>query len=105
VGCGQIIPGFEEAVVGMESGDEKEFDLKPQDAYGEYDPELMHKISKDQLPMNVAPGMILVATLPNGIQTPVKVVEVSDEWVTIDLNHPLAGKHLNFKVKILDVAS
>jgi FKBP-type peptidyl-prolyl cis-trans isomerase 2 len=105
VGCGQIIPGFEEAVVGMESGDEKEFDLKPQDAYGEYDPELMHKISKDQLPMNVAPGMILVATLPNGIQTPVKVVEVSDEWVTIDLNHPLAGKHLNFKVKILNVGS
>jgi FKBP-type peptidyl-prolyl cis-trans isomerase 2 len=105
VGCGQIIPGFEEAVVGMSPGDEKEFDLKPQDAYGEYDPELMHKISKDQLPMNVAPGMILVATLPNGIQTPVKVVEVTDEWVTIDLNHPLAGKHLNFKVKILDVAS
>jgi FKBP-type peptidyl-prolyl cis-trans isomerase 2 len=89
----------------MEQGEEKEFHLQPQDAYGEYDPELMHKIPKDQLPMNVDTGMILVATLPNGIQTPVKVIEISEEWVKIDLNHPLAGKHLNFKVKILDVAS
>lgn len=105
VGCGQIISGFEAAVIGMEQGEEKEFHLQPQDAYGEYDPELMHKIPKDQLPMNVDTGMILVATLPNGIQTPVKVIEISEEWVKIDLNHPLAGKHLNFKVKILDVAS
>ena len=105
VGCGQIIPGFEEAVMGMENGEEKEFTLKPQDAYGDYDHELMHKVSRDQLPVNITPGTILVATLPNGIQTPVKVIDVTDEWVTLDMNHPLAGKELNFKIKILDIAS
>jgi FKBP-type peptidyl-prolyl cis-trans isomerase 2 len=105
VGCGQIIPGFEDAVVGMESGDEKEFGLSPNDAYGDYDPELMHKVPRDQIPVNVTPGTILVATLPNGLQAPVKVVEVTEEWVTIDMNHPLAGKKLNFKIKILDIAS
>jgi FKBP-type peptidyl-prolyl cis-trans isomerase 2 len=105
VGCGQIIPGFEEAVVGMENGEEKEFTLQPQEAYGNYDPELMHKVSREQLPVNVTPGTILVATLPNGIQTPVKVVDVDEEWVTLDMNHPLAGKVLNFKIRILDIAS
>jgi FKBP-type peptidyl-prolyl cis-trans isomerase 2 len=105
VGAGQIIPGFEEAVLGMDCGDEKEFQLKPDNAYGQYDPELIHKVSRDQLPVNVVPGSILVATLPNGVQTPVKVTEVTDEWVTIDMNHPLAGKKLNFKIKILDIAS
>lgn len=105
VGAGQIIPGFEEAVLGMDRGDEKEFKLNPDNAYGQYDPELIHKVSRDQMPVNVVPGSILVATLPNGVQTPVKVAEVTDEWVTIDMNHPLAGKILNFKIKILDVAS
>jgi FKBP-type peptidyl-prolyl cis-trans isomerase 2 len=89
----------------MENGDEKEFGLTPQDAYGDYDPELTHKVPRDQIPVNVTPGTILVATLPNGLQTPVKVMEVTEEWITIDMNHPLAGKRLNFRIKILNVAS
>jgi FKBP-type peptidyl-prolyl cis-trans isomerase 2 len=105
VGAGQIIPGFEEAVLGMDFGEEKEFKLNPDNAYGEYDPELIHKVSRDQMPVNVVPGSILVATLPNGVQTPVRVAEVTDEGVTIDMNHPLAGKVLNFRIKILDIAS
>ena len=105
VGAGQIIPGFEEAVLGMDCGEEKEFKLNPNNAYGQYDPELIHKVSRDQMPVNVVPGSILVATLPNGVQTPVKVTEVTDEGVTIDMNHPLAGKILSFKIKILDIAS
>jgi FKBP-type peptidyl-prolyl cis-trans isomerase 2 len=105
VGAGQIIPGFEDAVLGMETGDEKKFQLQPNDAYGKHDPELIHKVPRDQLPVNVVPGTILVATLPNGVQTPVKVEEVTVDHVKIDMNHPLAGKTLNFKIKILDVAS
>jgi FKBP-type peptidyl-prolyl cis-trans isomerase 2 len=105
VGAGQIIPGFENAVMGMENGEEKEFKLEPSDAYGDRNPQLVQKIPKDQLPKEVEQGMVLVVGLPNGAQIPVKVTEVTDEWVTIDLNHPLAGENLNFKIKIVDVSS
>ncbi len=105
VGAGQIIPGFENAVMGMEKGEEKEFKLEPTDAYGDRNPQLVQKIPKDQLPKEVMPGMMLMIGLPNGVQIPVKVTDVTDEEVTIDLNHPLAGKALNFKIKIVDISS
>jgi FKBP-type peptidyl-prolyl cis-trans isomerase 2 len=105
VGAGQIIPGFENAVMGMEKGEEKEFKLDPSDAYGDRNPQLVQKIPKDQLPKEVESGMMLVVGLPNGAQIPVKVTEVTDEWVTIDMNHPLAGENLNFKIKVVDVSS
>lgn len=105
VGAGQIIPGFENAVMGMENGEEKEFKLEPSDAYGDRNPQLVQKIPRDQLPKEVESGMMLVVGLPNGAQIPVKVTEVTDEWVTIDMNHPLAGENLNFKIKVVDVSS
>ncbi len=105
IGAGQIIPGFEDAVMGMENGEEKEFHLEASDAYGDRNPQLVQKIPRDQMPKEVEQGMVLVVGLPNGAQIPVKVTEVTDEWVTIDLNHPLAGENLNFKIKIVDVSS
>jgi FKBP-type peptidyl-prolyl cis-trans isomerase 2 len=105
VGCGQMIPGFEDAVMGMENGDEREFKLEPAEAYGDRDPKLVQKVPKDQLPDEVAPEMVLVVQLPDGVQIPVKVLEVSEAEVTLDLNHPLAGETLNFKIKIVDIAS
>ena len=105
IGAGQIIPGFENAVIGMEKGEEKEIKLQPQEAYGEHNPDLIQKIPRDQLPNELKKGMILMITLPNGQQMPVQVAEVTDEAVSIDLNHPLAGKNLNFKIKIVDIAS
>jgi peptidylprolyl isomerase len=105
IGAGQIIPGFEDAVMGMENGDEKEFQLEASDAYGDRNPQLVQKIPRDQMPNEIEQGMVLVVGLPNGAQIPVKVTEVTNEWVTIDLNHPLAGENLNFKIKIVDVSS
>lgn len=105
IGAGQIIPGFEDAVMGMENGDEKEFKLEASEAYGDRNPQLVQKIPRDQMPKEVEHGMVLVVGLPNGAQIPVKVTEVTDEWVTIDLNHPLAGENLNFKIKIVGVSS
>lgn len=105
VGAGQIIPGFEDALIGMEKGDEKEITLQPTEAYGDRNPNLVQKIPKDQLPNEVVEGMMLVVSLPNGVQMPVKVTGVTDEFVTIDLNHPLAGKILNFKIKVVDISS
>lgn len=105
VGAGQIIKGFENAIIGMETGEEKEIKIKPADAYGEHNPQLIKKIPKSQLPTEkeLEPGMMLLVALPNGAQLPVMVTEVTKETVTIDLNHPLAGKTLNFKIKISDV--
>ena len=108
VGKGQVIPGFENAVIGMNKGDEKEIKIPPQEAYGEKNPDLLKKIPKEQLPEDakdkIQPGMVLGMQTPKGQQIPVPVVDVSDSDVTLDLNHPLAGKTLNFKIKVVDVA-
>ena len=107
IGGGKIIPGVEEAVAEMSKGEEKTIKIEPKDAYGDKKPELMKKISKEQLPEEarekVQPGMILRMNTPQGQQIPVKVAEVGDNDITLDLNHPLAGKNLNFKIKVVDV--
>jgi FKBP-type peptidyl-prolyl cis-trans isomerase 2 len=107
VGSGQLITGFDDAIVGMKKGEEKEIKLEPCDAYGEHNSELTKKVPKGQMPKNeeLEPGMMLMLTLPNGMQFTAQVIEVDEETVTLDLNHPLAGKTLNFKIKVLDIAS
>jgi FKBP-type peptidyl-prolyl cis-trans isomerase 2 len=107
LGEGKIIPGFENEVLGMEKGEEKTIKIKPEDAYGIPDPAKMQKIPKQQLPENiqekVVPGIILHMQTPEGQQVPLKVADVDNDFVTLDLNHPLAGQSLNFKIKIVDV--
>jgi len=105
VGTGKIIPGFDKAVVGMKKGEEKDIKIEPNDAYGEPNPQLVKKIPKDQLPKDkeVKKGMVLGLSMPNGAQMPATVKEVSDKDITLDLNHPLAGKTLNFKIKVVDI--
>ncbi len=103
VGAGQVIPGFEKAVIGMAEGEEKDVRLESSDAYGDHNPELIQEMPRGSLPDEVQEGTILAATLEDGMQMPVKVVDVSDERVKVDLNHPLAGKALNFKVKVAEV--
>ncbi|MBT3323567.1 peptidylprolyl isomerase [archaeon] len=107
VGSGQLIKGFDDAVVGMEKDDEKEITLKAEEAYGQPNPEMMRKVPRDQLPPEPEPkvGMMLAMALPNGQQLPAKITEVNDSEVTIDLNHPLAGKTLIFKIKIIEISS
>jgi len=107
VGTGQVIKGFDEALIGMEKGEEKDVKIKPEDAYGEPKEELLKKVPKDQMPKDkeVKKGMILVLSAPNGQQFPAVVKDVSEKEVTLDLNHPLAGKNLNFKFKVLEITS
>tara|TARA_Y100000310_G_scaffold285539_1_gene309083 strand:+ start:99 stop:530 length:432 start_codon:yes stop_codon:yes gene_type:complete len=106
-GSGKVIPGFDNAIVGMEEGEEKEVTIEPKDAYGEPNPELLKKIPRDQLPKEQEPGvgMMLMMSLPNGAQMPAKIAEVNDTEVTLDLNHPLAGKVLKFKLKVVSIAA
>jgi len=106
IGEGKVIPRFESAIIGMEKGQEKTIKIESKDAYGEVKPELMRKVPKEQLPEEardkVKPGMVLGMQTPQG-QIPARIAEVGEEDITLDLNHPLAGHNLNFKIKIVDV--
>ncbi|MFX0059465.1 MAG: peptidylprolyl isomerase [Candidatus Hodarchaeota archaeon] len=106
VGAGNIIPGFDNAVIGKEVNEEFEISLKPNEAYGEIDPILTQIVARDQIPEDlnedIEPGMMLRVSDPNGNYSVAWIRDVDDEFVTIDLNHPLAGKILNFKIKILE---
>jgi FKBP-type peptidyl-prolyl cis-trans isomerase 2 len=106
IGAKQVIPGFERALIGMKKGEEKDIKLTPADAYGEQNPQLVKKVPREQLPKEpeLKAGMMLAVGLPNGAQVPARITEVGEKEVTIDLNHPLAGKNLNFHVKVVDVA-
>jgi FKBP-type peptidyl-prolyl cis-trans isomerase 2 len=101
----EMIPGFEKAVMGMKSGEKKSFTLSPAEGYGQVDPKALQDIPKKQLPPDITPkaGMTLLAQGNNGQGIPVKIVEVKEDVVVIDFNHPLAGKTLNFDVEVLEV--
>ena len=105
VGAGKMIPGFEKAVMGLKKGDKKEFSLEPEEAYGQPNEELVKQIPRDSLPQDQEPkeGMFLVMNTPDGHQFPAKIKKVTDKEITIDLNHPLAGKKLIFNIEVKDV--
>jgi len=106
-GAGQLIKGFDDAVIGMKKGEEKEIKLSPEQAYGEAKPDMIKKFSKDKLPpgQEAKPGMMIMLNSPDGRKFPAKIVEVDDKEVSIDFNHPLAGKALNFKIKVVEITS
>ena len=104
VGARMLIQGFDNSVIGKEVGDEFEIAINPSEGYGEIDPLLVQTISKDQLPEDLDPeeGMMLGVGDANGTHSMAWVKEIDDEFIKIDMNHPLAGKTLNFKIRILE---
>ena len=105
VGSGQMIKGFDDAVVGMEIGEEKDIHIGCDDAYGQPDEKLVQSLPKDQFPQTkgMKEGSILGIKLPNGAMLPVRVVKIEGDLVTLDMNHPLCGKDLNFKIKLMEI--
>ncbi len=105
VGAGQVIPGFDSAVIGMKENEEKEFTIEPEDAYGQHNPELKKEMPREIFPKDqkIEPGITLIMQSPEGQQIPLNVLAINDKTVTLDLNHPLAGKKLFFKIKIIKV--
>jgi FKBP-type peptidyl-prolyl cis-trans isomerase 2 len=101
----QLIPGLERALAGMHVGESKTVTVAPEDAYGQPDPAAVMEISKTQLPQDVTPtvGMTLGGMSPEGQPIQAQVVEVKADTVVLDINHPLAGKTLNFNVKVTDL--
>lgn len=97
-----IIPGLERELAGLRVGDEKTVVVQPEDAYGEYDPENVGTISRSNLPpdFDVAEGMMLEVVDEDGEPFIARVAEVSEDAVTLDYNHPMAGQQLRFEVEI-----
>ena len=102
-GEGMVVPGFDTAVIGMDVGEEKTVTLKPEEAYGEPNPQAIQKVPRDKFPAEAEEGMMIGVPLPNGQQMPAKIVKIDEKEVTIDLNHPMAGKTLVFKIKIVEI--
>lgn len=107
VGGGQVIKGFDDAVLGMKENEEKQFSILPADAYGDHDPTLVQKVPREVFPQDaeLVPGLLFEAGLPTGEKVPATITEVQGEIISVDLNHPLAGKRLNFKIKISAITS
>jgi len=105
IGEGQIIPGFEEALIGMTSGESKTVMIPPEKAYGPYRKEMVVVISRDHFPegLELNVGEKLQLTQADGTPVIVTITEVTDATVTLDANHPLAGKNLIFDIKLVDI--
>ncbi|HDJ23039.1 MAG TPA: peptidylprolyl isomerase [Candidatus Aminicenantes bacterium] len=106
VGEGMLIPGFENALVGMEPGEKKTVRVEPQDAYGDYDENLVLTMPLDRVPEDINPevGMELQLISQSGQKLPVVVKDVQKEAIILDANHPLAGKVLVFDIELLEIS-
>ena len=105
LGAGMVIKGFDEGVLGMGLDEEKHIQIDSKEAYGEHDPTLQSDIPREGLPKDQEPkaGMQVMVTLPSGHQQPAVIAKVTEDNITLDLNHPLAGKNLKFKVKLVGI--
>lgn len=106
LGSGQIIAGLDAAITGMSQGEKKSVTIATADAYGDHRPEAVQAVPRVQIPAEIpleVGGGLQVQT-PDGQTIPVTVTSVTDEEVTLDANHPLAGKDLTFAVELVEIA-
>lgn len=105
IGSGEIISGFERAVVGMEPGETKTATIPPEEAYGPRREDMTLTVDREQFPkdINPEPGQQLQVQQPDGRAAIVTVSDVSESTVTLDANHPLAGQPLTFDIQLVDV--
>ena len=106
-GYGMLVPGLEAALVGLEKDASKDVTVTPAEGFGDRDDELVLEIDKTDFPdpKNVTVGDEVVAESPDGDEVPMRVVEVRDETVVVDANHPLAGVTLRYSVKVKEIAA
>ncbi len=104
VGAGDVIAGFEDGVRGMQVGDTKRIEIEADDAYGQRMDALTQSVPRAGINLDSEPevGMNLVMQLPDGNQIPVSITEVTEDHITLDANHPLAGQKLIFDVELIE---
>ncbi|MFW6323873.1 MAG: FKBP-type peptidyl-prolyl cis-trans isomerase [Desulfovibrionales bacterium] len=105
IGENQVIGGFETAVEGMDEGETKTIQIGSNEAYGPYREDLAVEVEKERLPEDLKPevGMVLQVPTEGGQPVNVTVTEINDQTITLDGNHPLAGKDLEFEIKLEEV--
>jgi peptidylprolyl isomerase len=105
LGSGAVIPGFESAVMGMTVGDKKTTTIPMDEAYGPYDSKLVAVIKKENVPETIKPelGQMLRINQEDGGYIVVRVTDVNDADITLDGNHPLAGKDLTFDIELVEI--
>ena len=106
MGAGQVIEGFERELMGMSLNEKKSFTLDPDEAYGRRDDSLTHDFPRSEVPagMDLEVGMMIGLQTDEGQQVPAQVVDVDDDKVTVDLNHPLAGESLTFEIEVVGIS-
>ncbi len=107
VGNQEVIEGFDRAVEGMQVGETREIVIPPEQAYGERNEALVQTIARDQIRLGVEPevGMGIEMRAPDGTVIPLVISEVTETTVTLDANHPLAGQHLYFSLRLVGIDS
>lgn len=103
LGEGQVIPGFEEAVAGMEVGDQTKVTIPAEQAYGEPSDEARQTFPVDAFPQTPEVGWMVELQAPDGSVVPATVIEVTEQEATLDFNHPLAGEDLTFEIELVEV--
>jgi FKBP-type peptidyl-prolyl cis-trans isomerase SlpA len=107
LGQGQLIPGFEKGLIDMKLNEKKTINMTKDEAYGEVNETLIQEVKKTDLPQDMEPkvGMGLVSKSPEGQEINLMVVEVKEETIVIDGNHPLAGRDLVFDLEVVEIAA
>lgn len=105
IGGDEVLNEFEGAVIGMTPGDKKTVAIKAENAYGDYDEELIYEIGHDQLPEGLQPelGMDLQIRMPSGQGSIMTIVDIEDDAIVLDANHPLAGEDLVFEIELVEI--
>ncbi|QCE41882.1 peptidylprolyl isomerase [Psychroserpens sp. NJDZ02] len=105
LGQGQLIPGFEKGLIDMKLNEKKTITIAKEEAYGDINDALKQEVSKADLPQDMKPevGMGLVSKAPDGRETNLLVVEVKEDTIVLDANHPLAGKDLIFDLEVVEI--
>ncbi len=105
LGSGQLIQGFEKALIGMNVGESKTADVSQDEAYGPRNEQMKQVVDRSQLPPDLDPqvGLQLQVNNPDGQPVIVTIDDVSDSDVTLDANHPLAGKDLSFDIELVEI--
>jgi len=106
LGTGEVIPGFETAVEGMAVGESKKVRLEAEEAYGPRHDQLVQEVARNVLPDDLMPeeGMALQTESPEGQISQLMVIAVTDETITLDANHPLAGQPLSFEIELVEIS-
>jgi peptidylprolyl isomerase len=105
LGQDTVIPGFEQAVIGMEAGESKDVSIPPEEGFGEYSEDLVVNIEKTILPPEINPELGMQLEVSSEEETPrvFTIADIAEDSITLDGNHPLAGKEIAFKITLLEI--